>query len=123
MHGVAHKIRELPFDAVEIRNGFPTNFISNPLTAWLNRSFGQKLPEMGGSDSHAPVTVGQPHTRFPGSTATDLRLAIEQGNVTAGGGLWNLTSLISLVPLLLTHGLPHHQPVSTEYIPEYQLSD
>ena len=123
MQGVAHKIRELPFDAIEVRNGFPTNFISNPLTTWLNRRFGQNLPEMGGSDSHAPVTAGQPHTRFPGSSATDLRLAIEQGNVTAGGGLWNLSSLISLVPLLLTHGLPHHQPVDGQLQPDYQLTD
>jgi hypothetical protein len=47
MQGVARRILELPFDAVEVRNGFPANFVSNPLTAWLNRSFGQQLPEMG----------------------------------------------------------------------------
>ena len=43
MQGVGARILELPLDGVEVRNGFPMNFISNPLTGWINRRYGQKL--------------------------------------------------------------------------------
>lgn len=108
MHGVARKIFELPFDAVEVRNGFPTNLLSNPLTAWLNRHIGQNLPELGGSDSHVPFTAGQAMTLFPGRSAADLRRAIENGTVQAGGSLWKLSSLVRLLPVLAQRGLPRY---------------
>jgi predicted metal-dependent phosphoesterase TrpH len=123
MPGVGHQVRRLPFDAIEIRNGFPSNIISNPLAAWLNRASGRPLPELGGSDSHAAATVGQPYTRFPGRTAADLRRAIELGRVAAGGGLWRVPSLFRLVPLLLANGLPRRKPESTDLRPEHQPTD
>ena len=123
MRGVGHRVRRLPFDAIEARNGFPSNVISNPLATRFNRSSGRPLPELGGSDSHAAITVGQPYTRFPGNTAADLRRAIEQGTVTAAGGLWTLPSLIRLVPLLLAHGLPRRKPETASLKPEHQPAD
>ncbi len=114
MRGVGQKILGLPFDAVEVRNGFPTNIFSNPLTSWLNRYLGQNLPELGGSDSHVSFTVGQALTWFPGSSAADLRRAIENGAVRAGGTLWTPLSLARLIPLLLKRGLPRYEHVYSD---------
>ena len=60
-----------------------------------------RLPELGGSDSHAPYTAGQAWTGFPGQTAVDLRRAIESGSVRAGGPLWTPPSLVRLSRLLI----------------------
>jgi hypothetical protein len=108
MNGVGSKIFSLPFDAIEARNGFPANLISNPLTIWLNRTSGQGLPELGGSDSHVPFTVGQNCTYFPGETAADLRRAIAHNQVRAGGSLWTPASLARMLPVLLRRGFPNH---------------
>ncbi|TEU15441.1 MAG: hypothetical protein E3J21_13155 [Anaerolineales bacterium] len=109
MCGVGQRVFDLPFDAVEVRNGVPVNVLGNPLTAWLNRHVGQRLPELGGSDSHVPVTAGQALTWFPGSSAADLRRAIESGTVRAGSTLWTPLSIVRLIPALLRRGLPHHE--------------
>jgi predicted metal-dependent phosphoesterase TrpH len=115
MKGVGTKILDLPFDAVEVRNGFPTNIFSNPLTTWLNRTIGQNLPELGGSDSHVPFTVGQASTKFPGHTAADLRQAIANGSVQADGTLWTPTNLARLIPLLIKRGgLRQPEPVYSD---------
>jgi hypothetical protein len=110
MKGVGTKIFKLPFDGVEIRNGFPANFFSNPWTTWLNRHWGQKLPELGGSDSHLVFTIGQPCTQFPGCTAADLRRAIEQAEVRVKGHFWSFGSLARMMPLLVKkRSLPHYE--------------
>lgn len=110
MKGVGAKIFHLPLDAVEVRNGFPTNVFSNPLATWLNRYVGQGLPELGGSDSHVAFTVGQAFTWFPGRTAFDFRRAIIAGTVRAGGTLWTPLSLARLLPVLMKRGLPLRRP-------------
>jgi predicted metal-dependent phosphoesterase TrpH len=109
MRGVGSKIFTLPFDAVEVRNGFPSNVVVNPLVAFLNRTIGQNLSELGGSDSHVPYTAGQASTWFPGHTALHLRRAIEQGAVWAGGSLWTLGNIVRIIRLVLTKGLPHYE--------------
>lgn len=114
MKGVGAKIFSLPFDAVEARNGFPTNIISNPVSMWLNRTAGQYLPELGGSDSHAPFTIGQAATLFPGRTAADFRRAVESGAVQAIGPLWTPLALARLSRFLLKHGLPQRQPAYSD---------
>lgn len=112
MRGLGVKIFDLPLDGVEVRNGFPTNFLSNPLSAWLNRHRGQNLAELGGSDSHAPFTVGQSFTWFEGQTAADLRWAIESRTTRAAGTLWTPTSLARVIPVLLKQGgLPRYKHV------------
>ncbi len=108
MKGVDSKISALPLDGVEVRNGFPTNFISNPLTTWKNRRPDARHSELGGSDSHVPYTVGQAFTWFPGDTAEDLRAAIVEGETLAGGTLWTPLSLARMVPVLLKSGMPRH---------------
>ncbi len=115
MCGLGVKIFDLPLDGVEARNGFPTNFLSNPLTTWLNRHKGQNLAELGGSDSHAPFTVGQSFTWFKGRTADDLRWAIESRTTRAAGSLWTPTSLARVIPVLLKQGgLPRYKHVYVE---------
>lgn len=115
MCGLKMKIFELPLDAVEVRNGFPTNFLSNPLTEWLNRRKGRPLAELGGSDSHAPFTAGQAFTWFEGGTADDLRWAIESRTTYAGGTLWTPVSLARIIPLLVKRGgLPHYEHIYSE---------
>jgi predicted metal-dependent phosphoesterase TrpH len=110
MKGIGSKIFELPLDGVEIRNGFPTNIVSNLWTAWFNRYRGQNLPELGGTDSHVSYTIGQPCTLFPGRTAADLRRAIESGVVRAEGHFWSLNSIVRTIPLLLKHrGLSRYE--------------
>jgi predicted metal-dependent phosphoesterase TrpH len=115
MKGVGTKIFSLPFDAVEVRNGFPTNILANPLCAWLNRSQGQKLPEMGGSDSHTAYTAGQSFTWFPGRTAADLRRAIENGTIRAGGALWTPLNAARLVQGVIKRGgVPRYEHVYSD---------
>lgn len=106
MCGLGVKIFDLPLDGVEVRNGFPANFLSNPLTTWLNRHKGQNLAELGGSDSHAPFTVGQSFTWFAGRTADDLRQAIESRTTRAAGSLWTPTRMARVIPVLLKQGGP-----------------
>ncbi|MCB0214442.1 MAG: PHP domain-containing protein, partial [Anaerolineae bacterium] len=48
MKGLGSKIFTLPLDAVEVRNGFPGNILSNPISTILNRRRGQHLAELGG---------------------------------------------------------------------------
>jgi hypothetical protein len=115
MKGVGTQIFTLPLDAVEVRNGFPTNIFSNPLTGWLNSLMGQNLAAMGGSDSHAPFTIGQPFTYFSGQTAADLRQAIEARTVRAGGSLWSPFSMARMLPLLFKQGgLPSYKEVYSD---------
>ncbi len=109
MAGVSTKIAVLPFDGIETRNGFPANIPSNSLAAWFNRAHGQRLPTLGGSDSHAASTVGQTYTHFPGTTAADFFRAVEQNRVRAGGLCWGVRSGLRLLPTLATRGWPHHQ--------------
>ena len=111
MHGVGMQITELPLDGVEVRNGFPANFVSNPLTAWMNRRRGLQHSELGGSDSHVPYTAGQAFTRFPGQTGEDLRRAILKGQTHAGGTLWTPASIARIIPMLVRSGRPQRQSV------------
>jgi hypothetical protein len=114
MRGLGSRIFTLPLDGVEVHNGFPGNFICNPLSKWLNRYRGQHLPALGGSDSHVPHTVGQGFTWFPGSTAADLRQAIETNTIRAGGSLWTIPSLIGLFSTLSQTGFRSHKRAFSE---------
>jgi predicted metal-dependent phosphoesterase TrpH len=114
MCGLGMKIFELPLDGVEVRNGFPTNFLSNPVAEWLLRRKSQNLAQLGGSDSHVPFTTGQAFTWFEGHTAEDLRWAIESGTTRAGGSLWTPLNLARMVPTLLERGLPHYEHVYSD---------
>lgn len=82
MQGVGKLIGVLPFDGVEVDN-------STPFLEWANfraRSFNRssaRLPEFGNSDAHIVEAIGKSYTRFPGSTAADLRDAMLRGHTCA----------------------------------------
>ncbi|MCB0190477.1 MAG: CehA/McbA family metallohydrolase [Anaerolineae bacterium] len=102
MESVQTAILRLPFDAVEVRHGCPLSIPFNIVTGLVNR-FGQRLPALGGSDSHIPYTAGQAFTWFPGKSPADLRDAIVSNAVRPGGTTWKLRSLMRKVPVLLEH--------------------
>ncbi|MEM7031156.1 MAG: PHP-associated domain-containing protein [Chloroflexota bacterium] len=109
MHGVTTKIFHLPFDAMEARNGFPTNVLVHSLSSWLNRKKGQNLPELGGSDSHVSYTIGHTFSWFPGQTASDFRQAVLEGTVRAGGICWSPMAVArAAVRVIKNGGIPKY---------------
>lgn len=88
MRGARELIRDVPFDAVEIINGTPTEFFPNMVTKRNNRRWANR-PETGGSDSHYIRSLGSAYTWFPGSTAADVRAAIESGQLKPDGSIYN----------------------------------
>lgn len=103
--GVKGRTHTLPFDAVEIRNGAPTEFPSNYLAQWINRRR-QARPETGGSDAHYLPTVGQTYTLFPGHTAADFHRALQAGQVQAGGQVYSPLTLARVAVLSLLGLMP-----------------
>lgn len=104
MQGVKGLIRQLPFDGVEVRNATPTEFLTNPLTAWKKRAI--KSASTGGSDTHYLPTVGSTYTWFPGETAADLRHAIETQQTRAGGHVYSPFYIVSVLRDLMSRHLP-----------------
>lgn len=109
--GVRGKSHKLSLDAIEVRNGSPTEFLSNYLAQWRNRSNG-KLPETGGSDAHYLPTIGKTYTLFPGRTAADLRCALETGQVQSGGQVYSVLTLARVAVLSLLGLMPVAKPSS-----------
>ncbi|MEX0781087.1 MAG: CehA/McbA family metallohydrolase [Dehalococcoidia bacterium] len=72
----------ITFDAIETHNPSPAGRQTADKTAWLNERW--RLPATGGSDAHHLPHLGSGWTEFPGATAAELRLALEQGNVRPG---------------------------------------
>lgn len=113
--GVRGRIHRLPLDAVEVRNGSPTEFPSNFLAQWQNRH-NRMLPETGGSDAHYLPTIGKTFTLFPGRTAADLRCALQTGRVQPGGQVYSVLTLARVAVLSLLGLMPVAKP-SSAHIP------
>lgn len=116
MKGVQRLIETVPFDGVEVRNGTPTELISNYLTAWNNRR-GHRCSETGGSDTHYLPTVGSTFTRFRGTTADDLRLALKAGQTEAGGIVYSPFYIFNIIHDLISKQLP------AQILPDERLRD
>jgi len=108
MKGVQKLIASVPFDGVEVRNGTPTEWLSNRISYWQNRR-GPARSETGGSDGHYLPSVGKAYTRFPGKTADDLRRAIESGTTAAGGRVYSPFLITRLLRELVSRQLPAHR--------------
>ncbi len=68
---------------------------SSQLDPWADsraRAYGHKLglALTGGSDAHHKGVIGVGHTLYPGTTAADLRCALEQKTSLAGGSRWGV---------------------------------
>src|SRR5262245_16662336 len=70
-------------DAVETYNPSPANASQRAAVRSANEEWG--LAEIGSSDAHFWQHIGAGYTRFPGSTSEDLRRAIIDRTVRAGG--------------------------------------
>lgn len=104
MQGVKSLIRHVPFDGVEVRNATPTEFFSNPVTAWKRR--GTQTAATGGSDTHYLPTVGSTYTWFAGENSIDLRRAIETRQTRAGGHVYSPLLIFSVLKDMMSRHLP-----------------
>jgi hypothetical protein len=73
------------FDGIEVANSTPLLFMANVQARRFWRANAHRLAATGGSDAHMVSVVGTSRTVFPGSTASDLRRAIE-ARTTRGWG-------------------------------------
>jgi len=77
------------FDAFEISNSTPLLFHANWRARRYMRHNSHRLAATGGSDAHILPAIGASRTLFPGSTAADLRAAIESRSTRVqGAGFW-----------------------------------
>ncbi|MBZ0302627.1 MAG: phosphotransferase [Anaerolineae bacterium] len=87
---------EAGIDAVEVHNsGAPTpggNRLSRRMAAHIN------LAVTGSSDAHTLTAIGCGVTRFSGTTAHDLRRALENGSTVAEGVPWPIADYLRLLP-------------------------
>lgn len=79
------------FDGVEVANSTPLLFFANFHARAYWRVNRQRLACTGGSDAHILSAIGTSRTLFHGSTAQDLREAIEQRATTFQGPRFSLT--------------------------------
>jgi predicted metal-dependent phosphoesterase TrpH len=68
---------------VEVLNSSPAGRRSQGRATEFARVRG--LPQVGGSDAHMMRIVGLSHTRFPGTTAVELKQALSDGTTSAEG--------------------------------------
>jgi predicted metal-dependent phosphoesterase TrpH len=71
------------FDAIEIANSTPLLFLSNWFARFYWTTHHQRLACTGGSDAHILPVIGSSRTFFPGTTAADLRVALEKHQTKA----------------------------------------
>lgn len=79
------------YDGVEVANSTPLLFLANFHARSYWRDNQHRLAATGGSDAHAVFVIGTSRTIFPGSTAADLRLAIEERTTRGWGPTFNPT--------------------------------
>ena len=72
------------FDAFEISNSTPLIFHANWLARRYMRDHAHRFAVTGGSDAHILSAIGASRTLFPGTTAADLRRAIEAAHNARG---------------------------------------
>lgn len=88
--GVGDLIKSLPFDGVETRNANFTEVFANRKAEWNAGD----LARVGSSDGHFLDAVGRCFTEFPGTSAADLRTAIEERSTKAGGSCYGVPTLM-----------------------------
>lgn len=83
-------------DALEVYNAGTMTPGNNILAGRIARDL--PLPRLGNSDAHMLNSIGRSMTRFPGSTAADLRAALVQGVTEVEGKRWQVTDYLRLSP-------------------------
>jgi predicted metal-dependent phosphoesterase TrpH len=94
IQGIGRRFVDLPFDAVEVENSTPFMYVANYRAKHHNRRTGS-LPAVGNSDAHILEAIGKSYTRFPGSSAADLRHAIARRLTTAHASNYGVRELLA----------------------------
>ncbi len=88
-HGLCRGDRAIydavPFDAFEVANSTPLFAGGNLRARAYHFMHRHRLAATGGSDAHIPSVIGSSRTLFPGSSAADLRAALEARLTRARG--------------------------------------
>jgi len=92
VHGVGWLAAELEFNAIEVENATPGFYVFNRMARRLNLGLG--AAETGSSDAHILDAIGRAYTEFRGSTAADLRRAIEARDTIAGRSRYKAVGLM-----------------------------
>lgn len=94
-HGLSRGEREVydtcDYDGVEIANSTPLLFLANFHARAYWRANRERLAATGGSDAHMTSVIGTSRTLFPGTTAEDLRRALETRTTHGWGPAWQPT--------------------------------
>lgn len=88
------------FDAIEIINGAPATKKVNARARLLNRSILFRA-EIGSSDGHILEAIGKAYTLFPGKTAAEFRVSIEQKTSEAVSTRYRITELLKYLKFYL----------------------
>ncbi len=93
MDSMGRLAASLPLDAIEVDN-------STPFLEWANRrakyfARQHRLTAVGASDAHILPAIGKSYTTFPGTTATALYTALQQGTCRAGCEQYTVPDLLA----------------------------
>jgi len=86
---------DLWLDGIETWNASFCGIHANRVAMSANRQV-YGWPELGNSDAHTLSAIGSGCTWFEGSTAQEVRLAIEVGLSAPGGRLWHVNDYLRL---------------------------
>jgi predicted metal-dependent phosphoesterase TrpH len=90
-----HAHNDLWLDGIETWNAGLCGIYANRVTMRANREI-YGWPEVGNSDAHTLHAIGRGCTLFQGTTAADVRTAIQSGLSTPGGKLWHMNDYLKL---------------------------
>lgn len=82
-------------DGIETWNASFCGIYANRVAMSANREL-YGWPELGNSDAHTLSSIGRGCTWFEGSSAQDVRNAIEAGESAPGGRLWHVNDYLHL---------------------------
>jgi predicted metal-dependent phosphoesterase TrpH len=90
-----HANKDLWLDGIETWNAGLCGIYANRVVMRANRQY-YRWSEVGNSDAHTLNAIGRACTLFQGSSASDVRTAIQSGLSTPGGKLWNVNDFLVL---------------------------
>jgi predicted metal-dependent phosphoesterase TrpH len=107
-----HANQDLWLDGIETWNAGLCGIYANRVTMRANRQY-YGWSEVGNSDAHTLHAIGRGCTLFQGSTASDVRTAIQSGLSTPGGKLWHVNDYLKLAGYHIHKRRPfHRQPAA-----------
>ena len=102
---------DLWLDGIETWNASFCGIYANRVAMSANRQL-YGWPELGNSDAHTLSAIGRGCTWFAGSSAQEVRAAIEAGESAPGGRLWHVNDYLRLAG----HHLNKRRPLRRQRI-------